>query len=300
MKTIRIILSIWLVMLPLVGAIAVPESYGQAATFPTQPLNSLVLAATATTANTAYVDLSLSTWRDAQYFTMDWYAFGTVSTCQVKAQQTADQSSLSDLIANQTCTSSGVTSTSALISAGSNYIRISLGTKSGSGTVLVVLNGYRQNPYGTISTTPSASGTQNTNITQVGSQAVVTNGNGVMAVAGAASSGMIVTTAACSGATCYTSPVMTGITTIASGSTSTIYASTTMLTGAHCTNITASAVNFTLTDGANSYLIGPNFSIPANSFLDLPTGLVGVLATSGVRASAGTAASVACTFNGKQ
>lgn len=126
--------------------------YAQDATFPTQPINTQVLALTATTANTAWANLSGADWRDAHYFTLTWYAFDSVPACSVKAQQTADQSVLSDLITSQDCTVSGVTTTSSGLAPGSNYIRISLGTKTGAGKVLVLLTGYRQDPYGSVAT----------------------------------------------------------------------------------------------------------------------------------------------------
>src|SRR5258705_6071715 len=50
---------------------------------------------------------------------------GTVSTCQVKLQQSVDSISWSDLIANQTCTSSG---TSSITTGVANYVRVTLGT----------------------------------------------------------------------------------------------------------------------------------------------------------------------------
>lgn len=63
-----------------------------------------------------------------------WNVSGTVSSCSVKLEQSADGSSWSDLIAGQTCTSNGVTD---LTSGVANYVRITLSTFSGSGSPFI-------------------------------------------------------------------------------------------------------------------------------------------------------------------
>lgn len=149
MKKLNRIMSLMVLLL----ALTCVPLLAQDMTFPTQPINSIILGATATTATSSWVDLSQPNWRDARFFTLTFYSFGTVTTCQIKAQQSPDKSSTSDLIANQTCTSSDTTTTSAEIAAGTNYVRINLGTKTGSGTTLGVLSGWRQDPYGTADVT---------------------------------------------------------------------------------------------------------------------------------------------------
>lgn len=82
----------------------------------------------------------------ARYHRIIWYARGTVSTCQVKLEQssTALTGSESDLISNQTCTSTGIVSSAT--SGQPNYVRIKLGTFSGSGSVTIVYQGFMDNP----------------------------------------------------------------------------------------------------------------------------------------------------------
>lgn len=304
-KLFKILMSAWLTAAPILVTLCAPvTAHSQAATFPTQPQCTVVLPATATTATTAWINLSTPQCQDVHYFTLTFYPIGTVSTCQMKSQQATDTAGTGaiDLIANQTCTGTGVTSTSAALTAGFGFVNISLGTKSGTGTVLGILNGYRQNPYGTINVAGSItpSGTQNVNVTQVAGQPTATNGNGVIAVAGAASSGLIVITAACSGATCYTSPVKAGAIVIASGSTSTLFAATTALdTGSFCNNQTASSVTLTVTDGNNAYIHGPTFSIPAFGYLSF-NDIQGSVFTSGVKMSASASSAIVCWMNGKQ
>lgn len=111
--------------------------------------------------------------------------------------------------------------------------------------------------------------------------------------------GLGVTTIACSGTTCYSNPVALGVTTIASGSSSTIFASTTVIDeGSQCTNQTASAATVTVTDGNNAYLLF-SFSIPANSVFSFRD-YVGTIMASGIKASAGTGSAIVCRFRGKQ
>lgn len=149
MKTLKTLLAILMIM-----AFAIPkDAQSQAATFPTQPLVTVVLPARTTTGTSAWFNLSSANPpSNVNYWTLTWYSFGTVPTCSVKSQQSAtnDGTGTSDLNAAETCTSSGTTTGAATIAAGSNYVRINLGTKTGSGSLFAVLSGYRQNPYGTI------------------------------------------------------------------------------------------------------------------------------------------------------
>lgn len=149
MKKLRILFAVLLVVAPMLALFTNRTVIqAQSFTFPTQPQATIVLAATASTANTSWLNLSNSSAQDVHYWTLTWYAFtgvGTIPTCQVKVQQSIDQSTITDLIANQTCTTTGTVTTSS--AAETNYVRISLGTKTGTGTVVVVANGYRENPY---------------------------------------------------------------------------------------------------------------------------------------------------------
>lgn len=112
--------------------------------------------------------------------------------------------------------------------------------------------------------------------------------------------GQTIMVGAGSGSTYYTTPVNSGITTITSGSTTTLLAATTAVQAIWCANLTASSVNLTITDGSNSYYVGPNFPLTANNngaLINIPGGLI---MASGVKASAGTASAVNCQVVGKQ
>lgn len=79
------------------------------------------------------------------YHLLTWSKTGTVSTCQIKLQQSVDNISWSDLIAAQTCTSNGQ---SAVTNVVANYVRMNMTTLSGGGSVAVRWNGYVINPSG--------------------------------------------------------------------------------------------------------------------------------------------------------
>jgi hypothetical protein len=113
----------------------------------------------------------------AVYHRIYWYPIGTVSTCQVKLEQSADGSSgFSDLIAAQTCTSAGV---SAYTSGSANFVRPNVTTLSGGGAVFVVYEGFNGDPAGI--TTSNAS----TNLAQVAGTNTVTGGaNGTLGIGG--------------------------------------------------------------------------------------------------------------------
>jgi len=90
-----------------------------------------------------------------------------------------------------------------------------------------------------------------------------------------------------------------GVTVVASGSTSTITSTATLLQELHLNNIAAAAVTVSVTDGNNVFIVGPNYSIPALSNLQLNFG-VGILAAGGIKASAGTANSINMFVGGRQ
>lgn len=98
----------------------------------------------------------------------------------------------------------------------------------------------------------------------------------------------------------YTTDFLGGITTLASGSTSTITSTTTLVQSMYCNNATGSAVNVQITDGSNVYYVGPNYSLPANSNVRFISDALGYVFASGIRASAGTASAVNCQASGKQ
>lgn len=70
---------------------------------------------------------------------LSWVPNGTVSTCQVKVEQSPDNSTWSDLIAAQTCTSAGK---SIITAANNNFVRINFTTLSGTGTVTATYLGF--------------------------------------------------------------------------------------------------------------------------------------------------------------
>lgn len=159
-------------------------------------------------------------------------------------------------------------------------------TTSGQRAPLVV------DTNGNICTT-SASGTPSSvNVQQAGGATLNTT-----AIPG----GFATSTVACSGATCYTAPVNSGLVVVASGSTSTVLAATTALDSLHCANIgEGSSVNLTITDGANKYIVGPNFVMPAKSQYDAPAGMIRSIFASGILMSASAANVVNCWVTGKQ
>lgn len=79
-----------------------------------------------------------------RYHQLTFAKTGTVSACAVKVEQSADNSSWSDLIAAQTCTSSGQ---SVIVVGTVNYVRITFFTPVvGGGTVNAVYTGYNTAP----------------------------------------------------------------------------------------------------------------------------------------------------------
>lgn len=112
--------------------------------------------------------------------------------------------------------------------------------------------------------------------------------------------GWAITTAWCSGATCYTSPVAWGATTLTSGSTSTITSTTTVIDdGSSCVNLTAAMATFGVTDGNDVPIVPTGYQLPAYSIFSFRD-QIGTIMTSGIRASAGTASAISCRFKGKQ
>lgn len=160
------------------------------------------------------------------------------------------------------------------------------------GTNALIIQGNASGIPVPISIVGSASG-DDVNIARVGGNAVI------------GSAGLPVSISACSGTTCYTSPVNAGATVISSGSTSTLFAATTAIVGGHCNNVTNAAVTLTATDGNNVAFIGTttngtSFSIPAVSSFSFPPGLIGEIMTSGVRMSASAANAITCWVRGLQ
>lgn len=138
----------------------------------------------------------------------------------------------------------------------------------------------------------------NVNIRQVGGTTIGTSVPVTGTLTPAA--GSVVNVGACSGATCYTTGVNSGITTITSGSTSTLFAATTDVQSIWCVNVTASDATITITDGNNAYYVGPTFTLTAKNNGFLLNSANGIIFAGGVRASAGTAGAINCQVAGKQ
>jgi hypothetical protein len=83
------------------------------------------------------------------YHQLTWSVSGTVATCSVTLDSSADNSSWSSggAIGAQTCTSSGQSS---LVNAAANYVRINLGTFTGSGSIYISYIGYSVGSSGTV------------------------------------------------------------------------------------------------------------------------------------------------------
>jgi len=81
------------------------------------------------------------------YHQLSWNPVGTVSGCTVKLQQSSDNSTWSDLIGAQTCTTAGQ---SAVTNGSVNYTRIdpTTVTVSGGGYVVFTWNGWNASPSG--------------------------------------------------------------------------------------------------------------------------------------------------------
>lgn len=116
-----------------------------------QILAQRTLGPRTTTGTSSAVDLSATATR---YHRLIFYAKGTVSTCQVKLEQSATGTDgWTDLIANTTCTSTGITATTASVV---NYVRINLGTISGGGNATVVYQGFLTDPGAAVLSAGSA------------------------------------------------------------------------------------------------------------------------------------------------
>lgn len=122
--------------------------------------------------------------------------------------------------------------------------------------------------------------------------------NGEIAVA-AGDSTIVRVTPAMSGYTTQATFTTSGLWTIQNLTTNQATGTTTLLQSAVVTNITSSAVTFQIMDGNSKYLIGPTFSLPASSTMTInfPSGL---LMTSGINISAGTANALTVEFWGLQ
>lgn len=76
---------------------------------------------------------------------LTWNITGSVPTCSVKLQSSADNITYADLITSQTCTSNGQ---STVVNSIVNYIKIEVTVKSGAGSVVVLWDGFNTNPAG--------------------------------------------------------------------------------------------------------------------------------------------------------
>jgi hypothetical protein len=108
------------------------------------------------------------TGKKSVYHRMYWYPFGTVATCTVSLEGSADGSSgWSTIISGQTCTSAG---SSTYTAGAANYVRPNLTTFTGGGSLLVVYEGWNGDPAGT---TPAAN--SSVNVSQVAGTTADTN-----------------------------------------------------------------------------------------------------------------------------
>lgn len=106
----------------------------------------------------------------ASFHRLIWYAQGTVDTCAVKLEKSADGSSWADLIADQDCTASGEATTTSIDVP--NYVRINNGTLTGTDEQLtVVYQGYSSDPAGG----GGGMGEFTGNITELAGNAIATN-----------------------------------------------------------------------------------------------------------------------------
>lgn len=94
---------------------------------------------TATTSSSAIRNISSG----ISYHKLTWIPSGTVSSCSVKLDRSADGSSWSDLIAATSCTTGGM---SAITAGTHNYVRITVSTFTGTGSVNVTWTGYINDP----------------------------------------------------------------------------------------------------------------------------------------------------------
>lgn len=109
-----------------------------------QARSTLATSAVAATPGT------LETGSGIQYHQLTWNGSGTLSTCTVELDSSADSITWSGtIITGQTCTSNGQSSVSVATTA--NYIRINVTAISGGGTVTVTYLGYTANPVSGIS-----------------------------------------------------------------------------------------------------------------------------------------------------
>jgi hypothetical protein len=105
-----------------------------------------------------------------------WYPTGTVLTCSVKLEKSADGSAWTDLIAAADCTSAGVSATTAGVH---NYTRITLVTLTGGGSLTAVGEGYNADPSGSSAsaTVAAADDTANPTISQTAAFPFVYDGS---------------------------------------------------------------------------------------------------------------------------
>src|SRR6267378_1132283 len=165
----------------LVAMSLAPWSWSQTATYAYQ--SPLVIFITVTTSNGFHISGS-----SAAFHVLTWNNTGTVTTCQIQADGSADGITWGngDVIASTLCTSNGtVTSASDVV----NYIRINITAISGAGaTVSARLTGYINNPAGAAGTVTHTSGALTANQVVLGNGAadlkvdtgLSTNGSGAV------------------------------------------------------------------------------------------------------------------------
>lgn len=96
-----------------------------------------------TTFTTSVADTSVNlTSSGITLHQLTWRTIGTVSGCSVKLEKSTDNSSWSDLITAQTCTSTGSATLTSDTTA--NFIRINTTSFTGTGSIIVTWIGYNQ------------------------------------------------------------------------------------------------------------------------------------------------------------
>lgn len=201
-----------------------------------------------------------------RYHRIYWYPHGTVTGCLIKLEQKSVTDTYSDLISNQDCTTVGgtTTSTSGII----NAIRGNLTLFTGTGTVVVVWDGWILNPDssgggggGTVQIDQSTPGTTN---------GVVVN-SGTVTVSGTV-------TATQSGATSTTTTMQNAATGSGNGTDLTVDGMAVAFLVVNCSGCSGgTTINFTSGDGTNmSPIFGTNSAVGSTGSFGTSTTTAGL------------------------
>jgi len=195
----------------LVAMSLAPWSWSQTATYAYQ--SPLVIFITVTTSNGFHISGS-----SAAFHVLTWNNTGTVTTCQIQADGSADGITWGngDVIASTLCTSNGtVTSVSDVV----NYIRINITAISGAGaTVSARLTGYINNPVSASGTVTHTGGALANNAVVLGagggdtkvSTGITSNGASELDVGVSGTNGSVGWNGSTSGKATCTAPAVAG------------------------------------------------------------------------------------------